>query len=89
MSGQHETHKAIVQRLKRADGHLRKIIEMIEQDRPCVDVAQQLAAVDAAIRSAKQTFIRDHIDNCLGHATPGAADAQAALAELKEISKYL
>lgn len=89
MSGQHETHKAIVQRLKRADGHLRKIIEMIEDDRPCVDVAQQLAAVDAAIRQARQTFIRDHIDNCLGNATPGGADAKAALAELKEISKYL
>lgn len=89
MSEQHETHKAIVQRLKRANGHLRKIIEMIEEDRPCVDVAQQLAAVDAAIRNAKQAFIRDHIDNCLGSAAPGGADAKAALAELKEISKYL
>lgn len=89
MSGQHTTHKAVIQRLKRADGHLRKIIEMIEQDRPCVDVAQQLAAVDAAIRQAKQTFIRDHIDNCLGSATPGGDDAKAALDDLKEISKYL
>jgi DNA-binding FrmR family transcriptional regulator len=89
MSGRHETHTAIVQRLKRADGHLRKIIEMIEQDRPCVDVAQQLAAVDAAVRNAKQAFIRDHIDNCLGSAAPGGADAKAALAELRDISKYL
>lgn len=89
MSGHHQSHGAIVQRLKRADGHLRKIIEMIEQDRPCVDVAQQLAAVDAAIRSAKQAFIRDHIDNCLGSASPGTDDARTALAELKEISKYL
>lgn len=89
MSGQHETHKAIVQRLRRANGHLCKIIEMIEQDRPCVDVAQQLAAVDAAIRNAKQAFIRDHIDNCLGTAVPGGDDAKTALAELKEISKYL
>ncbi len=91
MSAVHASHAAVVQRLKRADGHLRKIVEMIEAERPCVDVAQQLAAVEAAIHQAKQVFIRDHIDHCLdGAGGAGTSDAaKAALADLKEISKYL
>ncbi|MFX5570823.1 metal-sensing transcriptional repressor, partial [Acinetobacter baumannii] len=36
----HRTHTAIVKRLKRADGHLRGIVEMIEAGRPCLDIAQ-------------------------------------------------
>ena len=57
----HENHPAIVRRLKRADGHLQTIIEMIENDRPCLQIAQQLQAVE----SAKKALIHDHISNCL------------------------
>ncbi|MGQ7489505.1 metal-sensing transcriptional repressor, partial [Streptococcus suis] len=44
----HETHPEIVKRLKRADGHLKGVIEMIEAGRPCLDVAQQIHAVEKA-----------------------------------------
>ena len=42
----HETHPAIVKRLNRAGGHLRSIVEMIENERPCAEIAQQLHAVE-------------------------------------------
>src|ERR1700730_2564654 len=61
----HQTHPAIIRRLKRADGHLQTIIEMIENDRPCLLIAQQLQAVESAIESAKKALIHDHISNCL------------------------
>lgn len=89
MSETHTTHADVVKRLKRADGHLRKIIMMIEDGRPCADVAQQLAAVEAAVRQAKQVFIRDHIDNCLDGVLQDGPQAQAVLSEFKVISKYL
>lgn len=41
----HATHPALVARLKRADGHLRAVIEMIEAGKPCLEIAQQLHAV--------------------------------------------
>ena len=41
-----QTHPEIVKRLRRAEGHLRGIIDMIETQRPCLDVAQQLQAVE-------------------------------------------
>ena len=61
----HQTHPSIVKRLRRADGHLRGVIEMIETGRPCLDIAQQLHAVEKAIAAAKTLLIHDHIDHCL------------------------
>ena len=42
-------HAAIARRLKRANGHLETIVEMIEQGKPCAQIAQQLQAVESAI----------------------------------------
>jgi DNA-binding FrmR family transcriptional regulator len=81
----HHTHPDIVKRLKRAEGHLRSIIEMIEEGRSCADIAQQMQAVERAVCQAKRALIQDHIDHCLD----GIAGSRGALAEFKEISKYL
>lgn len=85
----HESHPDIVKRLKRAEGHLRSVAEMIEAGRSCVDVAQQLHAVEKAISQAKRTLIQDHIDHCLEHAGNAKSDSRAPIKEFKEISKYL
>ncbi|MDY0872083.1 metal-sensing transcriptional repressor [Dongia rigui] len=89
----HGSHPDIVKRLKRADGHLRRVVEMIESGRACLDIAQQLHAVERAITQAKRNLIQDHIDHCLDHAgtnrTSGKGDARAPIREFKEIAKYL
>ncbi|MCB2099702.1 MAG: metal-sensing transcriptional repressor [Rhodobacterales bacterium] len=89
MAGTHTSHADVVKRLNRADGHLRKIVAMIEEGRPCVDVAQQLAAVEAAVRKAKQVYIRDHIDHCMDGQMKAGPKPAAVLAEFKDITKYL
>ena len=86
----HETHPAIVMRLKRADGHLRKVIEMIEAGRPCLDIAQQLQAVESAIGQAKKTLIQDHLDHCLNEvAGPFPREQREVVDAFKAIAKYL
>ena len=86
----HQSHPEILKRLSRASGHLKSVIEMIEGGRPCLDIAQQLHAVEKALAQAKQTMIRDHIDNCLEHAARGPSrQAQSAIGDFKEITKYL
>ena len=83
-------HPAIVRRLKRADGHLRTIIEMIEQGRPCLAIAQQLQAVEGAIDNAKKALIHDHITKCIERPLKGAGSAaRAPLKELRLLAKYL
>ena len=86
----HRTHSEIVKRLKRAAGHLNSVIEMIEAERPCLDIAQQLQAVESAIAKAKQALIHDHLDHCLESAVGSVSRAQRAVVdEFKQITKYL
>ncbi|HXZ87813.1 MAG TPA: metal-sensing transcriptional repressor [Candidatus Binataceae bacterium] len=86
----HASHPDIVNRLRRADGHLRTIIEMIEQKRECLDVAQQLHAVEKAIGTAKRIYVQDHIDNCIEDAVGAIPrSARGPLSEFREITKYL
>jgi DNA-binding FrmR family transcriptional regulator len=70
-------HPDVVKRLKRADGHLQTIIEMIEQGRPYVQLAQQLEAVERAIENAKKALIHDYIEQCLDRANAAHRAARA------------
>lgn len=86
----HTSHPDIIKRLKRAEGHLRSIIAMLEAERGCLDIAQQLQAVESAIGSAKKTLVRDHIDHCLEEAVrAGTQSADETIREFKAITKYL
>lgn len=86
----HETHPDIIKRLKRANGHLLGVIEMLETGRPCVEVAQQLHAVAAAVEKAKRTLIHDHMDHCLGDVTSDHHGSPAeVLDELRTLAKFL
>lgn len=79
----HASHPKVIARLRRAEGHLRTVVGMIEAQRPCLDIAQQLQAVESAIRNAKQALIHDHMDHCLDADDPADRD------NLKAISRYL
>lgn len=86
---QHESHPEIAKRLKRAEGHLRKVIDMIETGRACVDIAQQLHAVERAIAAGKSALIHDHVEHCLTGALDDPKARAAQLAEFREITRYL
>jgi uncharacterized protein len=86
----HQSHKEIIDRLKRAKGHLEKVIRMIEDKKACADVARQLHAVDHAIKNVKQIYIQDHIDHCLDEAVSAKVkNKKSKVSEFKEITKYL
>ncbi|MCB4824198.1 MULTISPECIES: metal-sensing transcriptional repressor [Roseicella] len=86
----HRSHPDVVKRLRRAAGHLQGVIEMIEAGRSCLDLAQQLHAVEAAIANAKRTLIHDHLDHCLDHVVGAVPRAERGpIDEFKAITKYL
>jgi DNA-binding FrmR family transcriptional regulator len=63
---------------------------MVEEGHPCLDLAQQLQAVENAIDNAKKALIHDHIDHCLDRSIKTAgAKSRAALKEFRAITKYL
>ncbi|MFD2262304.1 metal-sensing transcriptional repressor [Lacibacterium aquatile] len=84
----HHSHPEVISRLKRAEGHLRSVIAMMEAKRSCTDIAQQLSAVEKAVANAKAMMIRDHIEHCLDGAAT-TPEARALLDELKAVVKYL
>ena len=86
----HQSQPAILKRLKRTEGHLRAVIAMIEAQRSCLDLAQQLHAVEKSISSAKRELVQDHMEHCLGDGvTKSGKEAKNAMSEFKALAKYL
>ena len=86
----HASHPKIVNRLKRAGGHLQNVIAMLHDGRACHEIVQQLQAVESAIHSAKNTLIHDHLDHCLDAALQAPARGKdRSLDEFKSLAKYL
>jgi len=86
----HATDKALVNRLRRANGHLARIASMVEENRSALEIAQQLQAVIAALDRAKAVLvshhIQHHLEEAVGELTP---ETQAMLAQLSDLAKML
>ena len=52
----HQSHPDIIKRLNRARGHLSSVTQMVEDGRHCLDIAQQLHAVEKAIQHHQQLY---------------------------------
>jgi len=79
--------KAAGARLARIEGQVRGIARMIEGDRYCIDVMNQIEAVKAALKKLEDEILKDHIDHCVEHsmASGDAKDRRQKVAELVEI----
>jgi DNA-binding FrmR family transcriptional regulator len=85
----HRTHPEVIKRLRRAQGHLAKVIEMVEKESDCLMIAQQLQAVVNALSNAKTLHVHDHIEHCLAEALGRRGGGTPDISGFKEIAKYL
>ena len=53
-----------IRRLKAAEGQVRGLQEMIEAERPCMEVLTQLAAVQSALRQVSRIILRNYLESC-------------------------
>jgi len=76
-----------LKRLSRIEGQVRGLARMVEEDRYCIDIITQIAAVRAALRRVEEDILRDHIAHCVEHAiVSGNADEQREkIAELMDV----
>jgi DNA-binding FrmR family transcriptional regulator len=65
---QTETKSACLKRLSRIEGQVRGLTRMVEDDRYCIDVVTQIAAVRAALRRVEEEVLKDHVAHCVEHA---------------------
>ena len=86
----HANDKALVNRLRRANGHLARIATMVEEDRSALEIAQQLQAVIGALDKARTVLVSHHIEHHLeeavGELSPGT---RQMLTQLSELAKFL
>ncbi|MCI0642598.1 MAG: metal-sensitive transcriptional regulator [Gemmataceae bacterium] len=59
-----ELEKDMLQRLSRIEGQVRGVAGMVESQRPCLEVLQQLASVQAALKGLSKTILRNYLERC-------------------------
>lgn len=84
-SHDHMSHKESLIRLKRASGHLNKVVAMTSEGGKCVDILQQLSAVISALESCRIHLLQDHIKSCIGPTMDN--NTKNALADLEVVLK--
>lgn len=84
MHGYGEDKAKVVARLRRVEGQIRAVTQMVEDDTYCIDVLTQIAAANAALKSVALLLLDDHLNHCVRQA---AADGgEVADDKLKEAS---
>ena len=82
------THRDQVARLKKIEGQIRGVQRMIEEERYCIDILNQLQAVEAALRRVEANILRKHLQGCVAAAMRTGSEREQD-AKLDEITKLL
>ncbi|WP_299651616.1 metal-sensitive transcriptional regulator [uncultured Jannaschia sp.] len=72
----HENRDAALARLKRLEGQVRGISRMVEDDRYCIDILTQIAAVRAALKGVERLVIEDHAAHCIEDAVSSGDESE-------------
>ena len=81
-----ESKEDILKRLRRVEGQVKGIQKMIEEDKYCVDILTQVAAVRAAINKVGSILLENHSMKCIENVF-SAEDKEKALGELTKTMK--
>jgi DNA-binding FrmR family transcriptional regulator len=76
--------QTILNRLRRIEGQVRGIEKMVEDDRYCIDILTQIAAVSTAVESVGLKVLEDHVRHCVAAAL-ASGDAAEATAKTEEL----
>jgi CsoR family transcriptional regulator, copper-sensing transcriptional repressor len=77
----------LLSRLNRIEGQVRGVARMVEEERYCIDILNQLMAVKAALAKVEQEVLKGHAASCIRHAVESgnARDQSKKFAELVEL----
>jgi len=82
-----ERDQDILKRLKSVEGHIRGIHRMVDEGAYCVDVVNQILAVQRALKKVSGLVLDRHLHTCVTHAIQGhdAAAKEKVLSELMDV----
>jgi len=82
VNGYNDDKAAVQKRLRRIEGQIRGLQRMVDEDRYCVEVLEQVSAATRALQSVAILLLDDHLAHCVAEALQaGGDDAQAKLRE--------
>ena len=81
-----DTQERILHRLKIAQGHLKKVVEMVESGEYCIDVIHQSQAVQRALQEADSLVLENHLKTCAAEAIKMGRQTEA-VAEIMNVFK--
>ena len=90
MNGYVDNKEDLLKRLSRAEGQVRGIARMIENDQYCIDILTQVSAATKALETVALSLLGDHLGHCVADAAAAGgpvaaekvAEANAAIARL-------
>jgi DNA-binding FrmR family transcriptional regulator len=90
MPGYETSKEQLLARLRRVEGQVRGIQQMVEADRYCVDVLTQISAVTKALQSVAVALLDDHLRHCVADAVAaGGPEADRKLTEATQAIERL
>ncbi|MCU1542640.1 MAG: metal-sensitive transcriptional regulator [Microbacteriaceae bacterium] len=84
MNGYEGNKEAILKRLNRAEGQVRGIHRMVEEDSYCIDILTQVSAATKALETVALALLNDHLTHCVAEAA--AVGGEVADAKIREAS---
>lgn len=73
-----------ITRMKRIEGQARGVVRMMEEERYCIDILQQLSAIEAAVRATKSKVLEIHASHCIEDAIK-AGDTEDQRQKFREL----
>ncbi|HEX6381873.1 MAG TPA: metal-sensitive transcriptional regulator [Acidimicrobiia bacterium] len=90
MPGYEMSKDQLMARLRRVEGQIRGLQQMVEADRYCIDVLTQISAVTKALQSVALGMLDDHLRHCVADAvSAGGPDGERKLAEATQAIERL
>ncbi len=84
----HPDHCKVLNRLKRSEGQVRGIINMIENNRYCVDILVQTRALQASLRAIEAEIMRTHVEGCVKDAI-ASKNSKVASSKVQELMSLI
>ena len=82
---QHASHKSHLPDVGRIDAQLKKLAQMIEDERYCVDIIAELKGIRRGLKDLQNSVLQDHIDHCLERAAGDPSEKSRVTAEVMKL----
>lgn len=80
--------RRLLMRLKRIEGQARGLAKMVEEDRYCIDIMQQIASLRAAADGVALILLRDHLEGCLRQAMDAGCAPEGVDEVIEVVRRY-